>query len=166
MPSRRALLFALAFTPALARAFDWRSLLHGEPELPPKAPPAKTLATVSTAAGAPRDPEVEAFMRALAEALKTRDATPMVARLADDYAIDAMPAGSKAPELFVIAVERIPAPTEIVIQGVEAAGGTRTATAEFRYGSATPKTKTFRFDRAGRLIRSDLFAVGTKRHGN
>jgi hypothetical protein len=166
MSARRALLFALAFIPALSHAFDWRSLLHGEPELPPKAPPAKTLATVSTAAGAARDPEVEAFMRALAEALKTREAKPMVARLADAYTIDAMPAGSKAPELFVIAVERIPAPSEIVIQGVEAAGATRTATAEFRYGSAPPKTRTFRFDRAGRLLRSDLFAVSTRRHGN
>lgn len=166
MPSRRALLFALAIAPALAHAFDWKSLLHGEPELPPKAPPSKQLAQVSTAPGAPRDAEVEAFMRALAEAFKAREGKPMVARLADKYAIDSLPDNSRAPDLFVVAVERIAAPTEIVIQGVQQTGAMRVATTEFRYGTAPAKTKTFRFDAAGRLLRSDLFSLTMKRHGS
>ena len=166
MMSRRALLFALAASPAAAHAIDWRSLLHGEPAAPPKAPPPKELAQVSLASGMARDAEVEAFLRALADALKARDGRPMVARLSDKYAIDSLPDGSKAPEVFVQAVERIPGPTEIVIQGIERTGGTRVVTTEFRYGTAPAKAKTFRFDATGRLAWSDLFNVSVQRHGH
>lgn len=165
MLTRRALLFALAACPAAASAVDWKSLLHGEPAAPPKAPPPKQLAQVSTAAGAPRDAEVEAFLRAFADALKARDGQPMVARLSDEYAIDALPEGTKAPALFVQAVERIPGPAEIVIQAIERTGATRVVTTEFRYGTAPAKSKTFRFDAAGRLAWSDLFNVSVQRHG-
>jgi len=166
MPSRRALLCLLAFAPAVALAFDWRSLLHGKVEMPPKAPPPKHLVEVTSAPGAPRDADVEGFMRALAAALKAREGAPMFARLSDKYTIDALPVGSAAPELFVTAVERIPAPTEIVIQGIERSGGARVAATEFRYGTAPAKVKTFRFDAEGRLISSDLFSIKVKRDGS
>ena len=166
MPSRRAFLFLLVAVPTIAAAFDWRSLLHGNAEMPPKAPPPNYVVEVSTGTGAAKDAEIEAFMRGLADAFKTREARPMVARLSDKYTIDSLPVDSAAPELFVTAVERIPAPTEIVIQGIERAGATRVATTEFRYGTAPAKAKTFRFDAAGRLLWSDLFAVNVKRHGS
>ena len=80
--------------------------------------------------------------------------------------IDALPDNSRAPDLFVVAVERIAAPTEIVIQGVERTGATRVATTEFRYGTALAKAKAFRFDAAGRLLQSDLFTLSMKRHNS
>ena len=163
MDSRRALLLLLLASPLTAPAFDWRSLLHGNAEMPPKAPPPKHGVNVSTAAGGGTDAEVEAFMRALAEAFKAREARPMVARLSEKYTIDSLQIDSAAPEMFVTAIERIPAPTEIVIQKVERSGATRVASTEFRYGSAAAKSKTFRFDAAGRLTWSDLFTVSVKR---
>jgi hypothetical protein len=166
MSSRRALLCLLAFAPTVGLAFDWRSLLHGKVEMPPKAPPPKHLVEVSSAPGAARDAEIEAFLRALAAALKAREGAPMVARLSDKYTIDSLPEGSAAPELFVTAVERIPAPTEIVIQGIERSGGARVAATEFRYGTAPAKAKTFRFDADGRLLSSDLFSIKVKRDGS
>jgi hypothetical protein len=105
-------------------------------------------------------------MRELAAAVKARDGKPMVARLSDKYTIDSLPIDSAAPEMFVTAIERIPAPTEIVIQKVERNGATRVASTEFRYGTAPAKAKTFRFDAAGRLTWSDLFTVNVKRHGS
>ena len=166
MPARRALLELLLAAPAATLAFDWRSWLHGNAEMPPKAPPPKHLVEVSSAPGAARDAQVESFFRALAVALNAREGRPMLARLSDRYTIDALPVDSAAPELFVTAVERIPAPTEIVIQGIERAGGARVAATEFRYGAAPAKAKTFRFDADGRLVSSDLFTVSMKRHGS
>jgi hypothetical protein len=166
MPIRRALLVLALALPTAAPAFDWKSWLHGNAEIPPKAPPPKHAVEVTFAAGAARDAEVEAFMRALAAAFMAREGRPLVARLSDKYAIDSLPVDSAAPELFVTAVERVPAPTEIVIQGIERSGAVRVAAAEFRYGSAPPKAKTFRFDAAGRLISSDLFSIKVKRDGS
>jgi hypothetical protein len=54
---------------------------------------------------------VETFLRALADAIKARDGKPMVARLADAYAIDGLEGRAKPADLFVQAVERMPGPT-------------------------------------------------------
>ena len=153
-----AVLFA---TPALA---DWRSWFHPEPSVPPKAPPPKVLATVSSASAAAKDVQVEAFLAALAAAIKAREGAPMRTRLSDRYAVDTIEAGARAADLFVLAVEQLPGPTEIVIQSVERHSGSLDAKAEFRYADAAPKVKTFRFDAEGRLVWSDLFAVKMERH--
>jgi hypothetical protein len=166
MLSFRNLLVLLLAVPALSHAIDLRSLFHPDPPVPPKAPPPKELARVSFANDAARDPQVETFMRALAEAIKAREGKPMLARLSDRYAIDALPEGSKAPDLFVQAVERIPGPIEIVIQGVDRAGEVRSARTEFRYAAAPAKARTFRFDAAGRLVWSDLFVLRVERNGS
>ena len=159
----------LAAFPAAAsdaiRLADWRSWLHGEPAPPPKAPPPKQLATVSVASEGAHDDKVESFLRALAESIKARDGKPMVARLAENYAIDGLEGRAKPADLFVQAVERVPGPTEIVVESIELDANAVTARTEFRYASAEPKRRSFRFDRAGRLVWSDFFTFKVERHG-
>jgi hypothetical protein len=152
---------AIAATPALA---DWRSWFHPEPAPPPKASPPKVLATVSSASAEAKNAQVEAFLAALAAAIKAREGAPMRLRLSDRYAVDTMEAGSRSADLFVLAMEQLPGPTEIVVQSVERRADSLDAKAEFRYANAAPKVKTFRFDAEGRLVWSDLFAVKMERH--
>src|SRR5258706_5002975 len=110
-PFRQLLaLLALAATCAATPVFaDWRSFLHGDPPAQPKAPAPKQLAVVTHEA-AP-DAQVEAFVRALAVAIKARDGKPMLARLSDRYSIDALDGRASAPDLFVQAVGQIAGPT-------------------------------------------------------
>jgi hypothetical protein len=166
--TRRAFLvlaLAVASGGSLHARADWREWLHGTPAPPPKAPPPQQLATVSAASEAARDPQVESFLRALADAIKARDGQPMVPRLSDAYAIDGLEGRAKPADLFVQAVERVPGPTEIVVESVEREANTVTARAEFRYASAEAKKRTFRFDRTGRLVWSDFFTLKVERHG-
>ena len=144
---------------------DLRSFFHGEPATPPKAPPPKQLATVSIAQGVMSDPQIDAFLRALASAIKARDGTPMLAQLSSQYTIDDLPSDRKPGEFFQQAVERIPGPVEIVIVSIEKRDALRIAKTEFRYGDGNVKPKTFRFDAAAKLVWSDLFALKTQRVG-
>lgn len=144
---------------------DLRSFFHGEPAPPPKAPPPKQLATISVAPGATTDPQVEAFLRALANAIKARDGAPMLSQLSPQYAIDDLPSDKKPGEFFQQAVARIPGPAEIVIVSIEKRDATRIAKTEFRYGDGNVKSKTFRFDAATKLVWSDLFVLKTRRVG-
>jgi hypothetical protein len=156
-----ALAWALAAAPAVA---DWRSWLHGDPPAQPKAPPPQQLATVTSLAT--QDPQVEAFLRALAECVKARDGAPMRARLSDRYDVDGLDGRAKPADLFVQAVERIPGPTEIVIQAIEREANVVKVKTEFRYGSQSAKQKSFRLDGAGRLLWSDLFSFQVQSHGS
>jgi hypothetical protein len=160
-----ALLAAVSVLPLAATA-DWRSWLHGDPPAPPKAPPPKQVAEVTAATESARDAQVEAFLRALADAIKARDGKPMLGRLSDKYAIDGLPDRSKAAEVFVQAVESIPGPTQFAVQSIERHATGVNARVEVRYASAPPKPKTFRFDTAGRLIASDLFSIKVHSHGS
>jgi len=159
------LLAAVALSIASAAHADWRSWLHGEPAPPPKAAPPKQLATVSAISESARDAQVESFLRALAESIKARDGKPMVARLADAYSIDGLEGRAKPADLFLQAVERVPGPTEIVVESIERDATTVTARAEFRYASAEAKKRAFRFDRAGRLLWSDFLTLKIERNG-
>ena len=154
-----------AAPPSRLMLADLRSFFHGDPTPPPKAPPPKQLATVSNAPGVPNDPQIDAFLRSLASAIKARDAAPMLPQLSAQYAIDDLPADRKSGEFFQQAVERIPGPVEIVIVSIEKRDATRTAKTEFHYGDGNIKPKTFRFDAAARLVWSDLFALKTQRVG-
>jgi len=168
MPSPRSLsllLAALALATASAARADWRSWLHGEPAPPPKAAAPKQLATVSAISDNARDTQVESFLRALAESIKARDGKPMVARLADAYSIDGLEGHAKPADLFVQAVERVPGPTEIVVEAIERDATTVTARTELRYAASEPKKRAFRFDRAGRLLWSDFFTIKVERNG-
>jgi hypothetical protein len=156
-----AILLATTFA-ALPSAADWREWLHPQPASPPKAPPPKQVAAVSAASESARDARVESFLRALADAIKARDGAAMVARLADNYAIDGLDGRAKPADLFMQAVERIPGPTEMIVESIERQGNAVTARTEFRYANTEAKKKVFRFDAAGRLVWSDLFAIRTQ----
>jgi hypothetical protein len=144
---------------------DLRSFFHGDPPIPPKAPPPKQLATISIAPGVVNDPQIEAFLRALAGAIKARDGSTVLQQLSAQYAIDDLPPDRKPGEFFLQAVERIPGPVDIVIVSIDKHSTTRTAKTEFRYGDGNIKPKTFRFDAAAKLVWSDLFALRTQRVG-
>lgn len=144
---------------------DLRSFFHGEPTPPPKAPPPKQLAVVSTAPGLAADMQIENFLRALAGAIKSRDGKALTAQLADKYAIDDLPGGWKAGNYFVQAIEQIAGPSEMVITAIERQGDTRTARVEFRFGSEKNKLKTFQFDANGKLLRSDFFKLQVQQAG-
>ncbi|MEQ1516382.1 MAG: hypothetical protein ABL931_07840 [Usitatibacteraceae bacterium] len=144
---------------------DLRSFLHGEPPPPPKAPPPKQIAIVSTQAGLAADAQIEAFMRAYAEAIMARDGKRMLARLADTYAIDELPEDKKPADFFMQAIETMPGAAQIIITSVERSYDIRTAKIEIRYHADNIKFKTFRFDATGKLLWSDLFKLQRQRQG-
>ncbi len=142
---------------------DLRSFFHGEPAAPPKAPPPKQLAVVSSAAGVAADPQIESFFRSLADALKARDSKPALARLSERFSIDDLPDGFKPARLFAQAVETTAGPTEIVIKAVEKQNNIRSAKVELRYEAGKTKEKVFRFDAAGLLLWTDWFQIKVQR---
>lgn len=153
-----------ARVPLAQQTADLKSFFHGEPEQPPKAPPPKTTATVSTADGVTPDRQIEDFFRAFAGAVKVREGNRMLPRLSEGYTIADLPEGHKAPDFFVQAVDRTPGPEAIIIQSVEPKGPVRVAKVEIHY-PAKIKVKTFKFDAEGRLLASDLFTLKRVEHG-
>ena len=149
------------------QAVDLRSFFHGEPAPPPKAPPPKQLAVISTAPGITADAQVERFLRGLADAIKAREGKPMLAQLSSKYAIDDLPPDRKPTEMFLQAIEQIAGPTEMVVTSLDRPGVIRVAKVEFRFGAEREKskTKTFEFDADGKLLRSDLFKLQIKQVG-
>jgi hypothetical protein len=147
---------ALLASPAFA---DWKSFIHGEPPPFVKAPPPKQLAAVSTLPGVQPDPQVESFMRVLADAVMAREGSMILPRLSERYAVDGAPGDAKAADFMVQAIGKMPGPERIVIRSVEASGGTRIAKTEFHFGLDNVKVKTFRFDADGKLLESDLFSL-------
>src|SRR3954463_2486981 len=110
---------AVLASAAARQTADLKTFFHGEPAAPPKAPPPKVTATVSSADGAAADKQVEDFFRAFAAAVKARDGTPMRARLSEKFAMADAPEGHPPADFFVMGVERTPGPEAIVIQSVE-----------------------------------------------
>ena len=143
-------------------AVDWKSWLHGEPPVPAKAPPPKTVARVSVMAD-PGDPRIEAFLRALAQGIKDRDARAVRPLLSRRYRIDDLPDGADPAAVFEQAVGQMPGPVEIVLTSIEAREDVRIAHVEFRYAERPSTQRLLRFDADGRLVASDLFTV--RRHG-
>lgn len=146
--------------PSRAGLAEW---LHGAPPPRPKALPPDRVAIVSRAAGVAPDTQVEAFLQALAAAVKARDGKSMLPRLAERYAVDDLPGGLKASDFFVQAIEQIPGADEIVIRSIAMQSGVRIAQTDFRFLKEV-KSRTFRFDADGRLLASDLFKL--KRQGD
>jgi hypothetical protein len=150
----------LAITLLASSAFaDWKSFIHGEPPPFVKAPPPKQLAAVSTVPGVPPDPQIESFMRALADAVMAREGSLILPRLSERYAVDGAPDDAKASDFMVQAIGKMPGPERIVIRSIEASGGARIAKAEFHFGPENVKLMTFRFDANGKLLESDLFSL-------
>lgn len=137
---------------------DLQSFFHGKPPAV-KLPPPKQLAVVSTQAGVPADPQVESFLRGLANAVKARDGALVLARLSADYAVEGLPEDRNPADFMAQAILQMPGPTQIVIRSVEPKGSTRVAKAEFQFESGKPSVKTFVFDANGNLLASDLFAL-------
>ena len=139
---------------------DLRSFFHGD-QAPPKAPPPKQLATLSTAPGIASDARVERFLRSLADALKAREGKPMLAQLSDKYTIEDLPPYRKPADLFLQAIEQIAGPSEMIITSLETRADVRIAKVEFHYGpeKGKVKMKTFQFDSESRLLSSDLFKL-------
>src|SRR5471030_2142587 len=138
---------------------DWKSFIHGDPPPFVKAPPPKQLAVVSSLPGTPPDPQIESFMRTLAEAVMARDGSRILPRLSERYAVEAMPDDAKASDFMVQAIGKMPGPTQIVIRSIEASGAVRTARVEFHYVPEKVSVKTFRFDGNGNLLGCDLFSL-------
>ena len=162
-----ALASAAAASPLSAsrQVADLKTFFHGEPPPPAKAPPPKVTAIVTYAPGVTEDLQVDSFMKAFAAALMARAGEPLLPRLSDQYAIADLPEGHKAADLFLQAVGRMPGPKEIVIQAIAKTGEIRTARMEFRYENNTVKSRTLKFDAAGRLLSSDLFTLKFQAHG-
>ena len=149
---------------ALRQTADLKTFFHGEPVAPPKAPPPKVTAGVSTAEGVAPDQQVEGFFRAFAAAVKTREGAPMRARLSEKFTMADAPEGHPPADFFIMGIERMAGPEAIVIQSVETKGTVRTVKAEIRYEAKTT-VKTFRFDAEGKLLASDLFTLKRVEHG-
>lgn len=150
--------------PPTRQIADLKSFFHGDAPPPPKAPPPKVTAVVSTAAGLIPDPQIEAFFRAFAAALKAREGGQMTPSLSEKYTIADLPEDHPAADFFAQAVDRTPGPEAITIQSIEAQGTTRTVKVELRYPGKA-KVKTFQFDAAGKLLSSDLFTLKRVEHG-
>lgn len=159
------LLALSADAPTRIQLADLRSFFHGDPPPVPKAPPPKQLAVVSRAPGLEPDPQIDNFLRAVADALKARDGKSLQSRLSDKYAIDNLPVGLKAPDYFAQAIDALPSPTEIIVKLEEKQKGKRRVQVELRYGGESIKLKTFRFDDAGKLLWTDWFQVQVQGYG-
>jgi hypothetical protein len=157
-----AIVLSASVSPFAAHAFDLGRMLHGAPAQAPKAAPPAQMAQVGRAPGVAADEAVEAFLRALAVALKARDGQPMRSLLSDHYTVTDTTPGEKSAELFVIAVERIASPEQMVLQQVMQQDGQRIERVELRFSNERDSSKTFRFDAAGKLLASDLFVA--RRH--
>lgn len=153
-----------ASTPPVQVA-DLHSFFHGDPPPVPKAPPPKQLAVVTFAPGVVPDAQIDAFFRAMADAIMVREGKPMLSRLSNQYSVDDLPSGRKAGDFFVQAMERIAGPAAIAVQSIETIGTVRNARVELRYADSPGKARLFRFDAAGRLLWSDLFRLQAKQAG-
>ena len=128
--------------------------MHGA--APKSNAPAK-LAEVSFAAGL-KDKNIESFFRGLAAALKTRDAKPLLPRLADGYTIEGLPPEWEIRESFVKAIGMIAGPDEIAVTAIKRDGGTKIVTTELRFATRVA-TKTFNFDAQDKLLNTDFIAM-------
>jgi hypothetical protein len=141
------------------RLAGWQSFFHGDPPPLAKSPPPKQLAVVSTQAGTKPDPQVESFLRLLADAVMARDGAMLLPRVSDKYAIEDLPDDATASDFLLQAIAKMPGPTEMAILSVETTGAARTAKVEFRYGMDKAKLRTFRFDAGGKLLGCDMFSL-------
>lgn len=160
MKSLRLFLLSLTALAFVGPAFS----MHHQPVEKPK--PSDRPAAVSVSPDAKSDAGVVKFLRTLAQALHDRKPAPVVALLAPEFTIEGLPpqARQTLAEVFAQAVERVPAPEEIVITSVRTANGVTTAKAELAYASRVA-VRTFRFDAQGRLLGSDFFRINAQPHG-
>lgn len=157
----RPILFLFAALALAAPAFAMHHNSHAEKPKPSERP-----AVVSFAPDAKSHAGVEKFLRALAQALHTRDAAPAVALLAPEFSIEGLPpqARQTPAEIFAQAVGRMTSPEEMVVTSVRTAADVITAKVEIAYASRVA-VRTFRLDAQGRLLNSDFFRINAQPHG-
>ena len=154
---------AVVLLSTLTAQADLKSWLHGTPAPSTPAPPDATAASVSFASGVAPDKQILDFLVAFAEAVRLHDGAALKPRLSEQYVIEDMPEGQSAVDFFMQAMAKIKAPNEMIVISVEPAGDLREAKVEFHSQDRPPKTRTFRFDSAGKLVSADFFSL--QRHG-
>jgi len=163
-------LFAVAVLSATAsplprttrQVADLKTFLHGSQKPEPAAKPAKA-PVVSFAEGVAANEMVATFLTGLSAGLKERNGQPLLPRLADKYRIDGLDGEAKPTDMFLMAIEQINSPRDIVVMAVEKDGADTIAKTEFRWANKTTP-RVFRFDAAGKLLYSDFFALKLQTH--
>jgi hypothetical protein len=160
---KKLLILALLVFSNIAAHGDWKTLLHGTPPKATPGPPDATAATVSFAPEVPVDKPLGEFLNAFAEALRVHDGTALKPRISDKYQVPEFPEEKNGVEFLMQAIVKAKAPNELIVTSIQPDGDGRVAKVEFRSADRPAKTKTFRFDAAGKLISSDMFTL--QRHG-
>jgi hypothetical protein len=154
----KKLAFILILLSCVGSRADLKSFFHGTPPTATPGPPDAKAAAVSFAPSVAADPQILEFMQAFAEAMRIHDGKALKPRLSDKYSIEDMPDENNAVDFFMQAMVKVKAPDEIVITALERQGDVRVATMEFRAPDKT-KTRTFKFDAAGKLLSADFFKL-------
>jgi hypothetical protein len=160
---KKFLLLSFLILSTLAAQADLKTWLHGAPPAAKPGPPDATAASVAFAPGVTPDKQIMDFLVAFAEAMRIHDGTALKPRLSEKYAIENMPAEHNAADFFTQAIVMMKSANELVVTSIEPAGEVRVAKVEFRSASRPAKTRTFRFDPAGKLLSADFFSL--ERHG-
>jgi hypothetical protein len=157
---KRFILILILFSAIGAQA-DLKTWLHGAPPpSPTPGPPDAKAAAVSFAANVTPDKQILDFMNAFAEAMRIHDGKSLKPLLSERYEIEDLPEGrGSAADFFMQAMIKIKAPDEIVVTGIERAGETRLAKAEFRSADRGIKERSFKFDLSGKLLSADFFTL-------
>jgi hypothetical protein len=155
-----SLLFVLVSS--VAAQADLKSWLHGTPPSATPGKPDAKAATVSFAGGVNPDKQILEFMQAFAEAMRIHDGSSLRSRLSEKYAIEDLPEEHNAVDFFMQAMIKIRAPDDIIISSIDREGDLRIAKLEFRSVERGTKTRTFKFDSAGKLLSANFFTL--KRH--
>ena len=103
------------------------------------------------------------FMLAFAEAVRIHDGTALKPRVSKKYVVEGNPDERNGVDFLMQAIVKAKSNNEIVVTSIEKEGDVRVAKTEFRSTERPPKTITFRFDPAGKLVGSDFFKL--QRHG-
>lgn len=154
----KKLTFILILLSCVGGRADWKTFFHGAPPAATPGPPDAKAAVVSFAPGVAPDPQIMEFTQAFAEAMRIHDGKALKPRLSDKYSIEDMPDEHNAVDFFMQAMVKVKAPDEIVITAIERQGEARVVTMEFRAPDKT-KTRTFKFDPAGKLLSADFFKL-------
>ena len=163
---KKILLLAFLLFSLVAVQADWKSWLHGSPPAATPGPPDATAARVSFAPEVSPDKPVLDFLLAFAEALRVHDGAALKPLVSEKYAIADLPAEHKAIDFLMQAIVKAKAPDEIIVTSIQTEGEVRVAKVEFRSANRPPKTRTFRFDAAGKLVGSDFFSLQRQGFGH
>lgn len=160
---KKLLPLALVLFSTFAAEADRKNWLHGQAPAATPGPPDATAAKVSFASEVPADKPILEFMLAFAEALRVHDGAALKPRISERFEVEGASEGSDAVDFLMQAITKMKAPNEMIVSSLEADGDVRIAKVEFRSADRPAKTRTFRFDSAGKLLSADFFSL--QHHG-